>query len=109
MQLRFGSSTHSRTIGRGILIAAITFCFGVTSVPPVEAEPPPWAPAWGYRAKQGHGYKAKGKSKHRTVVVQQAPTPVLPTIRHRPRPLQPRDARRPAGRGRRRVPGIEDR
>ena len=49
--------------------ALIAVCTAVWSVP-VSADPPPWAPAWGYRAK--HMGKGKGKNKHR---VQQAYTP----------------------------------
>ena len=49
--------------------ALIAVCTAVWSAP-VSADPPPWAPAWGYRAK--HMGKGKGKNKHR---VQQAYTP----------------------------------
>ncbi len=45
--------------------ALILICVGVWSAP-AAAEPPPWAPAWGYRAKH------KGKNKH---WVQQAYVP----------------------------------
>ena len=38
--------------------ALIVLCAAVWSAP-TAAEPPPWAPAWGYRAKH------KGKNKHR--------------------------------------------
>jgi surface antigen len=50
---------------RAAAAALILVCAGVWSVP-VAAEPPPWAPAWGYHAK------GKGKNKHR---VQQAYVP----------------------------------
>jgi surface antigen len=45
--------------------ALIVLCAAVWSAP-TAAEPPPWAPAWGYRAKH------KGKNKHK---VQQAYVP----------------------------------
>ncbi len=45
--------------------ALIVLCAAVWSAP-TAAEPPPWAPAWGYRAKH------KGKNKHR---LQQAYVP----------------------------------
>lgn len=48
------------------LIAAVA----VALPAPVQADPPPWAPAWGYRAK--HGKKDKGKKQgNETVVVGQ--------------------------------------
>lgn len=57
---------HTWTM-RAAAAALILICAGVWSAP-AAAEPPPWAPAWGYRAK----HKGKGKNKHR---VQQAYTP----------------------------------
>ncbi len=54
---------------RAAAAALIAVCTVVWSAP-VSADPPPWAPAWGYRAK--HMGKGKGKNKHR---VQQAYTP----------------------------------
>ena len=44
---------------RMVVAALILICGAVWSAP-ASAEPPPWAPAWGYRAKH------KGKNKHRT-------------------------------------------
>ena len=59
---------------RAAVAALIAVCAAVWSAP-VSADPPPWAPAWGYKAP-AWGYKAKhmgkGKNKHR---VQQAYTP----------------------------------
>ncbi len=52
---------------RAAVAALIAVCAAVWSAP-VSADPPPWAPAWGYRAK----HMGKGKYKHR---VQQAYTP----------------------------------
>ncbi len=42
---------------------ALTALIGLAFLtPPVAADPPPWAPAHGYRAKKGHGaYKHKNK------------------------------------------------
>ncbi len=51
-----------------IAVAAMILACGVVWSAPVSAEPPPWAPAWGYHGK----YKGKGKNKHR---VQQAYVP----------------------------------
>lgn len=59
---RMCSFSHSKRLAIAALILA---CGAVWSVP-VSAEPPPWAPAWGYRAKH------QGKNKHR---VQQAYVP----------------------------------
>lgn len=43
-----------------LLGAALTL-----AVPPaVWADPPPWAPAWGYRAKGKHKHKHKGKARY---------------------------------------------
>jgi len=48
--------TMLRAARRGLTIAIIGVCVAVWSAP-VSADPPPWAPA--------HGYRAKHKSKHR--------------------------------------------
>ncbi len=45
---------------RTAVAALIAGCAGVWSAP-VSAEPPPWAPAWGYNGK----LKGKGRNKHR--------------------------------------------
>ncbi len=51
-----------------VAMAALILACGAVWSAPASAEPPPWAPAWGYRAK----HKGKGKNKHR---VQQAYVP----------------------------------
>lgn len=58
MQLRF-AGFPTTTVARGMLLGAASLLFAVSSVPPVLADPPPWAPAWGYRAKHIHGYEEK--------------------------------------------------
>jgi surface antigen len=58
--LRAKNNSRSKRIAAAALILV---CAAVWSVP-ASAEPPPWAPAWGYRAK--------GKNKHR---IQQAYVP----------------------------------
>jgi len=60
------TSSISR-LKRVAVVAMILACGAVWSAP-VSAEPPPWAPAWGY----GKKHKGKGKNKHR---VQQAYVP----------------------------------
>ncbi len=55
-----------------VAVAALILACGAVWSAPVSAEPPPWAPAWGYRNK--HKGKGKGKNKHR-VQVQQAYVP----------------------------------
>ena len=46
-------------------IAGVAIAMGVAFVaPPAVADPPPWAPAHGYRAKKGHGHHKKGKKHH---------------------------------------------
>jgi surface antigen len=62
--LRTSNFSKSKRVAMAVLILA---CGSVWSAP-VSAEPPPWAPAWGYRAK----HKGKNKNKHR---VQQATVP----------------------------------
>jgi len=57
---------------RRLIIAGISLAAAVAvALPaPVQADPPPWAPAWGYRAK--HGKKDKGKKQgSETVVIEQ--------------------------------------
>ncbi len=51
-----------------VAVAALILACGVVWSAPVSAEPPPWAPAWGYRDK----HNGKGKNKHK---VQQAYVP----------------------------------
>ena len=52
----------TRAAGRGsrarsaLVIALVAICVAVWSAP-VSADPPPWAPAWGYRAKGKHKNK----------------------------------------------------
>jgi surface antigen len=59
-------ATAATGLTKKVLSAAvIVICAAVWSAP-ASAEPPPWAPAWGYRAKH------KGKTKHK---VQQAYVP----------------------------------
>ena len=43
----------------------IVVCFTVTDLRPAAADPPPWAPAHGWRAKQKHKQKHKQKYKNR--------------------------------------------
>ncbi len=62
-------SSNTSRMKRVAVAAMILACVVVWSAP-VSAEPPPWAPAWGYRAK--HKGKSKGKNKHN---VQQAYVP----------------------------------
>ena len=65
----FGHANIRRLMIAGVALVTAT----AVAVPaPVQADPPPWAPAWGYRAK--HGKKNKDK-KHgsETVVVEQEP------------------------------------
>jgi surface antigen len=59
---------RTKHFSRSTRIAAVALILacGVVWSAPVAAEPPPWAPAWGYRAKH------KGKNKHK---VQQAYAP----------------------------------
>jgi surface antigen len=58
--------TNSFSKSKRVAMAALILACGAVWSAPASAEPPPWAPAWGYRAKH------KGKNKHR---VQQAYMP----------------------------------
>ncbi len=62
--------TSSFSKSKRMAVAALILACGAVWSAPVSAEPPPWAPAWGYRDK--HKGKGKGKNKHR---VQQAYVP----------------------------------
>ena len=65
----FGMLNLRRLLVAGLsLIAAVAVALPV----PVQADPPPWAPAWGYRAKHGKKDKSK-KQGNETVVVEQEP------------------------------------
>ena len=58
--------TSSFSKWKRLAMAALILACGAIWSAPASAEPPPWAPAWGHRAKH------KGKNKHR---VQQAYNP----------------------------------
>jgi surface antigen len=58
--------TSSFSKSKRVAMAALILVCGAVWSAPASAEPPPWAPAWGYRAKH------KGKNKHK---VQQAYVP----------------------------------
>src|SRR5262245_54612424 len=64
----FRVSKVRRALIAGVLLLAAV----AVSIPePVKADPPPWAPAWGYRNK--HAKKNKNKHDSEPVVVQQQP------------------------------------
>jgi len=64
-QAWFCSSKVRRAFVVAVAVAAV---FAVSVPEPVKADPPPWAPAWGYRNK--HGKKNKNKHGNDTVVVE---------------------------------------
>jgi surface antigen len=51
--------------GRRTLAAALALCLGASlaAAPPTLADPPDWAPAHGWRAKQAHKHKYKYKER----------------------------------------------
>jgi len=55
--------------GKTALVCILALGFAVVDIVPVKADPPPWAPAHGYRNK----HKNKNKGKNKTCVV--APVP----------------------------------
>ncbi len=57
----FSSRAGKRVFLKAILVAVIATFGSVTVLQSAYADPPPWAPAWGYRAK----HKGKGKWKHK--------------------------------------------
>ena len=46
------------------IVAGLTLCVAFAAPPPAYADPPPWAPAHGYRAKHDHDRKHNHKHKH---------------------------------------------
>ena len=64
--------TSSFSRSKRFAMAAVILACGAVWSAPASAEPPPWAPAWGYRAKQKGWGKNKNKNKHQ---VQQAYVP----------------------------------
>jgi surface antigen len=63
--------TRTLTLRRLLVAGIALFAAAAVAVPaPVQADPPPWAPAWGYRAKQGKKNKDK-KHGSETVVIEQ--------------------------------------
>ena len=72
------TSLLHRTRRSGLALALI---FGLAALPAVEAayaDPPPWAPAHGWRAKNKS--KSKHKNKHQVVVVQPSYYDYAPTL-----------------------------
>ena len=57
MRRLYGNIRINTLVRKALILALIAGCLSVWSMP-VSADPPPWAPAWGYRAKGKH------KSKH---------------------------------------------
>ncbi len=57
MRQLYGNIRIKTLVRNALILALIAGCLSVWSIP-VSADPPPWAPAWGYRAKGKH------KSKH---------------------------------------------
>ena len=57
------SRTGKRIFLKASIVAMIAIFGSVTVLESAYADPPPWAPAWGYRAK--HKGKNKGKWKHK--------------------------------------------
>ena len=49
---------------KALSVAILAVCAVVLVTAPVLANPPSWAPAWGYKGKHkhGHGHKYKNKS-----------------------------------------------
>jgi surface antigen len=61
-----GVPMHSRKSCSASLLAIITGTIIALALPPPSfADPPPWAPAWGYRAKDKKKNKHKHKAKYR--------------------------------------------
>lgn len=58
------TATCSSPYSRRLILAAITSIFLFVGIAPAYADPPPWAPAWGYRDK--HKNKGKGKNKNKS-------------------------------------------
>jgi surface antigen len=58
INLRFGAMAKLAVIG------AILTAFGVVAITPVNADPPPWAPAYGYRTKDKNKGKHKKKNRY---------------------------------------------
>lgn len=60
MRLSFNSTQYT-ALAKMAVIGTILAAFVVVAITPVSADPPPWAPAYGYRAK----HKGKSKGKHK--------------------------------------------
>ncbi|WP_455372149.1 glycine zipper 2TM domain-containing protein [Limibacillus halophilus] len=52
---------QKKTLQRKGRVLAGALAASLLAAPPVLADPPDWAPAHGWRAKQGHSYKQKDK------------------------------------------------
>lgn len=58
---------------KSVIVCALAVAFVATTLAPALADPPPWAPAHGYRAKDKHKHKKKGRHGRQDLVVA-APT-----------------------------------
>ncbi|WP_425449994.1 RT0821/Lpp0805 family surface protein [Virgifigura deserti] len=67
MNLQNVAVRWSEQVRKAFAVVMIALCAMLWSVPPVQADPPPWAPAHGHRAKNKH------KKKHDHDVVYVAP------------------------------------
>jgi surface antigen len=52
-------------MGKAVIIGAAIAAIVAGTAPPVSADPPPWAPAYGYRAKHDDEHKEKYKHKRK--------------------------------------------
>jgi surface antigen len=64
MESRIAESWLS-SAGKSLAVMLVAVCFTLSDLAPAAADPPPWAPAHGWRAKQKHKQKQKHKYKNR--------------------------------------------
>jgi len=57
------AETWLSSAGKSLAVVLVAVCFTLSDLAPVSADPPPWAPAHGWRAKQKHKQKHKYKNR----------------------------------------------
>ncbi len=59
------AETWLSSAGKSLVVVLVAACFTFSDLAPVAADPPPWAPAHGWRAKQKQIHKQKHRYKNR--------------------------------------------
>lgn len=62
MKSKIAEILQLSSAGKTLAVALVAACFTLADLAPAAADPPPWAPAHGWRAKQKHKHKYKNRT-----------------------------------------------